>query len=852
MTPKLFTELGLSPESLKAVERLGFEQASPIQAEAIPVLLQGRDVVGQSQTGSGKTAAFGLPAIEKIDPKVRGVQALVLCPTRELAMQVSEEIHKLAHFNRAVKPLPIFGGASYERQYAGLHAGANIVIGTPGRVQDHLTRGSLKLDQVRTVILDEADEMLDMGFREDIEAILQHAPPQRQTVLFSATIPRAIEELISRYTRDPVRVQIAAKALTVPTVEQIYFEVHQQWKFDALTRLVDLYNVKLGIVFCNTQRTVDELTEHLHSAGYDADALHGGLAQQARDRVMKKFKTGVLKLLVATDVAGRGIDVNDVEAVFNFDLPYDPEDYVHRIGRTGRAGRSGRAITLVSGREFFRIRHLERFTRQRIQRGQIPSQDELAEAKDRKLLDDVRTVIQHADLAQREHMVRALMDEGFDSVQIACSLLHLITGGEVPDFESKDEAPERASLWPANEPRKAQTASPASAPAPAAPATVPPPAPAPSVKQQGDPAVAPSPTVVPETPPPSAPPAAADAHAAPTVEAKPVKAAKRKTKKVADATPEPAVEVTSSVTAEPPAPAVSTETPAANLAPVPEVVAAPAATLRAVVSEDSGFPDGESANAVAAIAPVEAVAPEVAAPKPSKVKARKSEPTDEAAVHEPAAPPEANEPPPRFKASTWDRPNFAPRFDRPEPTRDGPPPPRPVRSPLPDRGPARGFDRGFERGPGSQDRTWDRPQRSFDRDRGPAPGRSFERGPARGFNQPDPRQPYPGEARPPRPRPDERTSFAGGERSGRYTARPDNAMTPLWLSVGEADGITPRDVVGCILGETGLPGNTVGQVHIAERHTIVQVPNNDVGRVLTALNRAQLRGRRLRAKISEY
>jgi ATP-dependent RNA helicase DeaD len=223
--------------------------------------------------------------------------------------------------------------------------------------------------------------MLDMGFREDIEKILLHAPKERQTVLFSATIPHPIEELIRRYTKDPVRVQIAAKALTVPTVDQIYYEVHQQWKFEALTRLVDLHDVNLGIVFCNTQRTVDELTEHLHAAGYDADALHGGLAQQARDRVMKKFKTGVLTLLIATDVAGRGIDVNDIEVVFNYDLPYDPEDYVHRIGRTGRAGRSGKAITLVSGREFFRIRHLERFTRQRLLRGQIPSEDQMAEAK---------------------------------------------------------------------------------------------------------------------------------------------------------------------------------------------------------------------------------------------------------------------------------------------------------------------------------------------------------------------------------------------------------------------------------------------------------------------------------------
>jgi ATP-dependent RNA helicase DeaD len=791
MTPKLFTELGLSPESLKAVERLGFEQASPIQAEAIPVLLLGRDVVGQSQTGSGKTAAFGLPAIEKIDPKIRGVQVLVLCPTRELAMQVSEEFHKLAHFHRAVKPLPIFGGASYERQYAGLHAGANIVIGTPGRVQDHLTRGSLKLDQVRTVILDEADEMLDMGFREDIEAILQHAPPQRQTVLFSATIPRPIEDLITRYTRDPVRVQIATKALTVPTVEQIYYEVHQQWKFEALTRLVDLHDVKLGIVFCNTQRTVDELTEHLHAAGYDADALHGGLAQQARDRVMKKFKSGVLTLLVATDVAGRGIDVNDVEAVFNFDLPYDPEDYVHRIGRTGRAGRSGRAITLVSGREFFRIRHLERFTRQRIHRGEIPSQDELAEAKDRKLLDDVRTVIQHADLSQREHTVKTLMDQGFDTVQIAGAMLHLLTGGEVPDVEGKDDAPERASLWNDGAPRK--PAAPPATPAATAPSA------GPTEPAPLKPTVAAAPEL--ET-------SAAVPVTEAVTDAKPAKIAKRKPKKTADVAPESALtehEETGFSVPEvaTPAPAVTPPTPA------------PATTW--AVEEESGFPEGESANAIPVMPPVE---PEVEVAPPARAAVRPAA--------KPPAPP-SGETAPKFKASTWDRPKFAPRFDRPEPTRENvtPTAPRPVRAPLP--------DRGFVRPSAPPAPPWERPQRP--------PERSFER--------PAPRPPYPGEQ--PRSRAgDERSEPGAGQRSGRYTARPDEAMTSVWISVGEADGITPRDIVGCILGETGLPANTVGQVRIAERHTIVSVPRTDAGKILSALNHAQLRGRRVRAKFSEF
>ena len=317
MTARLFSELGLSPDLLKAIARLGFEQAAPIQAEAIPVLLQGEDVVGQSQTGSGKTAAFAIPAIERLDPDVRAVQVLILCPTRELAIQVSEEVHKLAFFKRGVRALPVYGGQSYERQFAGLRAGAQVVIGTPGRIMDHLNRGTLRLDSVRTVILDEADEMLDMGFRDDIEYILKRAPRERQTVLFSATIPRPIEELIRRHTRTPRRIQIEAKALTVPTVEQVYFEIDRRWKVEALTRLIELHEVKLGIIFCNTQRMVDELTEHLNAAGYSADAIHGGMAQGARDRVMGRFRKGGLEFLVATDVAARGIDVEGIEVVCN-------------------------------------------------------------------------------------------------------------------------------------------------------------------------------------------------------------------------------------------------------------------------------------------------------------------------------------------------------------------------------------------------------------------------------------------------------------------------------------------------------------------------------------------------------
>ncbi len=429
MTARLFSDLGLSPELLKAIARLGFEQASPIQAEAIPVLLQGSDVVGQSQTGSGKTAAFAIPALERLDPQVRGVQALILCPTRELAIQVSEEIHKLAFFLKGVRALPIYGGQSYERQFAGLRAGVQVVIGTPGRLMDHLNRGTLRLDQVRTVILDEADEMLDMGFRDDIEFILQRVPSERQTVLFSATIPRPIEELIRRYTRDPRRIQIEAKALTVPTVEQVFFEVDRRWKLEALTRLIELHDVKLAIIFCNTQRMVDELTEHLNAAGYSADAIHGGMGQSARDRVMGRFRKGGLEFLVATDVAARGIDVEAIEVVFNYDLPYDAEDYVHRVGRTGRAGRSGLAISFVSGREVFLIQQIERFTRQRMRRGQIPSHGEIEEVRLNQLVQRVRQTLTEGNHRHYDHLIEALLEEGIDSLDLLNALFHQLARG---------------------------------------------------------------------------------------------------------------------------------------------------------------------------------------------------------------------------------------------------------------------------------------------------------------------------------------------------------------------------------------------------------------------------------------
>src|SRR5437868_3358336 len=419
MTPKLFTELGLSGELIKAIDKLGFEQAAPIQAAAIPVLMAGKDVVGQSQTGSGKTAAFAIPAIEKTDPLKRAVQVLILCPTRELAVQVSEEVHKLALFKRGITALPIYGGQSYERQFYGLKQGVQIVIGTPGRVMDHMRRGTLRLDSVKMVILDEADVMLDMGFRDDIEFVLKAVPAERQTVFFSATMPKAIQELIRKYSRDPQNVRIEQKELTVPTVEQVYYEVDRRFKIELLTRLIDIHDLKLGIIFCNTKRMVDDLVDQLNAQGYSADRLHGDMSQGMRDRVMNKFRKSGLEFLVATDVAARGIDVDDVQVVFNYDLPYDPEDYVHRIGRTGRAGRSGRAISFVAGRELFQINNIERYTKTRIHRAKFPTAGEVEEARAGVFLGKLRSTLQGGQYRKQDHLIEVLLEEGFTSTDIA-------------------------------------------------------------------------------------------------------------------------------------------------------------------------------------------------------------------------------------------------------------------------------------------------------------------------------------------------------------------------------------------------------------------------------------------------
>jgi ATP-dependent RNA helicase DeaD len=426
MQKKLFTELGLSPEVLKAVAKMGFEEAAPIQSAAIPALLSGSDVVGQSQTGSGKTAAFAIPAIELVDTRVRGPQVLILCPTRELAVQVAEEVAKLAMFKRGVRELPIYGGQSYERQFRGLQAGAQIIIGTPGRVMDHLDRGTLKLDKLGMVILDEADRMLDMGFLDDIKTILGHAPQERQTVLFSATLPRPILELIKSFTRNAVNIRIESQELTVPAIEQIYYEVDRRSKLEVLCRLIDIEDIKFGLIFCATKMMVDELAEHLIARGYPADKLHGDISQQARERVMAKFRKHAFEFLVATDVAARGLDIDDIEVVFNYDLPHDGEDYVHRIGRTGRAGRKGRAITFVAGREIYKLQNIIRFTKGQIRRARVPSADEVEEKRTNLFLESLRETLEKGDYKRHDELIGRLLDQGHAPTDIASALIHLL------------------------------------------------------------------------------------------------------------------------------------------------------------------------------------------------------------------------------------------------------------------------------------------------------------------------------------------------------------------------------------------------------------------------------------------
>ncbi len=481
MEKRPFTDFGLSAEVLKAVDKMGFEEASPIQTAALPPALAGRDIVGQSSTGSGKTAAFAIPMIERIDAHVKGVQGLILCPTRELAVQVAEEVGKLAVFKKGLHAVPIYGGQSYDRQFRALSAGVQIVIGTPGRIIDHIERGTLKLDKLKVVVLDEADRMLDMGFRDDIERILREMPPERQTLFFSATMPQTIQYLIRQYTKNPDYVKIEAHAQHAPKVEQVYYEVDRRSKLEVLTRLIDLFDFRAGIVFCSTKIMVDELAELLAARGYSVDRLHGDISQMQRNRVMERFRERKFEFLIATDVAARGLDVDDLEVVFNFDLPNDAEDYTHRIGRTGRAGKSGRAFTFVSGRELYRLQSMVRFAKLKIRRENVPSLDQVEEARVNVFFEKLRSLLESGNYVRHERIVDRLMEQGYASTDIASALIHLLSGGGTERNDgpsSRDDRSARAAspgaeaksaVGPATEPAQParQSAAPEKRPSPA-------------------------------------------------------------------------------------------------------------------------------------------------------------------------------------------------------------------------------------------------------------------------------------------------------------------------------------------------------------------------------------------------
>lgn len=432
----IFEKLNLSKEVQKALTERGFEEATSIQSQSIPHILDGNDIIGLAQTGTGKTCAFGIPAIEMVDAESGKIQTLILCPTRELAIQTTRELKSVSRYRKGLEIMAVYGGQPIERQIAVLRKHPQIIVGTPGRVMDHIRRRTLKLQDLRMVVLDEADEMLNMGFREDIDTILKQAPTQRQTVFFSATMPKEIMDLTAKYQREPVVIETAYKELTVPNIDQFYLEVCDSAKVDVLCRMIDAYNIKLSLVFCNTKKRVDDLTSDLQSKGYKAEALHGDMRQVQRDKVMGAFRRGAIDVLIATDVAARGIDVDDIEVVFNYDLPVDEEYYVHRVGRTGRAGKSGRAYTFISGRrEFHRLKGIQRYTKAQIIPKTPPTRMDMEENRINNIAEKVKRFIPASHLDEYARHIQKMsadisVKQGEENDQatlkIAAALLRMV------------------------------------------------------------------------------------------------------------------------------------------------------------------------------------------------------------------------------------------------------------------------------------------------------------------------------------------------------------------------------------------------------------------------------------------
>lgn len=434
---KLFTDFNLCEETLGAIADMGFVKPSPIQSETLIPIMEGKDIIGQAHTGTGKTAAYAIPSIERLDRIEQFTQLLIMCPTRELVIQVEREIFKLTKYKQDISYAAVYGGQPIERQLSKLERGAQIIIGTPGRLMDHLRRGSVDLSQLRTVVLDEADEMLDMGFREDIAEILKETPKNRQTIMFSATMEDEILQLTKKFQKDPSIINVITESEVKPEIEQVYFEVASKNKQELLSRLLDFNNVKLGLIFCNTKTMVDELVEGLKTRGHFADGLHGDLNQTQREKVMRKFRSGSTSLLVATDVAGRGIDVNDVEAVFNYDLPRDDEDYIHRIGRTGRAGKKGKAFTFVSSKQVQYIKRIQRANGQLINKGEIPSVETIEENKLGAHIESIKNVINAGVISSYKAFIEEMTNNEYSSTDIAAALLKMLMDKETNSFNDR-------------------------------------------------------------------------------------------------------------------------------------------------------------------------------------------------------------------------------------------------------------------------------------------------------------------------------------------------------------------------------------------------------------------------------
>ncbi|MDF2556888.1 MAG: box helicase [Bacillales bacterium] len=436
----LFSELGISKATLKSIEKMGFEEATPIQAETIPLAIQGGDVIGQAQTGTGKTAAFGIPMIDKIETKKDEIQGLVIAPTRELAIQVAEELYKLGS-DRRIRVLSVYGGQDISRQIRALKKAPHIIVGTPGRLLDHINRKTVRLNTVQTVVLDEADEMLNMGFIEDIESILSQVPAEHQTLLFSATMPDPIRRIAARFMVDPQTVKVKAKEMTGESISQFYVRVAEREKFDAFTRLLDIQQPELAIVFGRTKRRVDELIEALAVRGYNADGIHGDLTQARRMQVLKKFKDGAVDILVATDVAARGLDISGVSHVYNFDIPQDPESYVHRIGRTGRAGKSGIAITFVTPREMAYLEIVEKTTNKKMERIQPPTATDAVESQRRSAKEKLIASVMADDLSSYMNLAQEILEEVSPEQLVAACLKQFIKEPEEKAVTISEERP---------------------------------------------------------------------------------------------------------------------------------------------------------------------------------------------------------------------------------------------------------------------------------------------------------------------------------------------------------------------------------------------------------------------------